>query len=183
MHAEGLAGGKGCGGAPAPMRRSLAAMGAVALISAIGLLGPSASSAMAPEKFSFSFSNPGVTDCGAFEDQFTDFFAARGVTYFDSAGDPIRIVIHWEHHSNDTNSVTGLTLHEHGHFTETIDLLSGTDTITGNEEVMNRPGTGVVVQDVGKVVYDEDGNLIFFAGGRKHSEVLLGDQVLCDALA
>ena len=48
---------------------------------------------------------------------------------------------------------------------------------------MNRPGTGVVVQDVGRVVFDADGNLVFFAGGRKHSEVLLGDQVLCDALA
>ena len=47
---------------------------------------------------------------------------------------------------------------------------------------MNRPGTGVVVQDVGRVVYDADGNLIFFAGGRKHSQKLLGEQVLCDAL-
>jgi hypothetical protein len=54
--------------------------------------------------------------------------------------------------------------------------------ITGNQEVMNRPGTGVVVQDAGKVVYDEDGNLAFFAGGRNHSEELLGDEVLCDAL-
>ena len=48
---------------------------------------------------------------------------------------------------------------------------------------MNRPGTGVVVQDVGRVVFDADFNIVFFAGGRKHSEVLLGDQVLCDALA
>ena len=156
---------------------------AVVLTSAVGLFGPAAASATPPERMAFSFSNPGVTDCATFEDQFTDFFDAKAVTYFDSAGNPIRFVIHWEHHSNDPNSVTGLTLHEHGHFTETIDLISGTDTITGNEEVMNRPGTGVVVQDVGKVVYDADGNLVFFAGGRKHSEVLLGDQVLCEALA
>ena len=114
---------------------------------------------------------------------FTDFVDAVGTVYFDQSGEPVRIIIHWEHHSNDTNSVTGLTLHEHGHFTETIDLLSGTDTITSNEEVMNRPGTGVVVQDVGKVVYDADGNLVFFAGGRNHSGVLLGDEVLCAALA
>ena len=107
--------------------------------------------------------------------------AAPGVRR--SAGNLIRIVIHWEHHSNDTNSVTGLTLHEHGHYTETIDLLAGTDTLTGNQEIMNRPGTGVVIQDVGRVVYDADGNLVFFAGGRKHSEELLGDQVLCQALA
>ena len=29
---------------------------------------------------------------------------------------------------------------------------------------MNRPGTGVVVQDVGKAVTDADGNVVFFAG-------------------
>jgi hypothetical protein len=165
------------------MRRSVALVGLFALTAVFGLLGPATAAGRAPERSTFSFSNPGVIDCGSFKDQFTDFFAAHAVTYFDRAGDPIRIVIHWEHHSNDTNSVTGLTLHEHGHFTETIDLLSGTDTITGNQEIANRPGTGVVVQDVGKVVYDADGNLVFFAGGRQHSEVLLGDQVLCDALA
>ena len=164
-------------------RWSVAIVAAVALASALSLFSPATASAKPPDRTAFSFSNPGVTDCGAFEDHFTDFFAARAATYFDSTGNPVRFVIHWEHHSNDTNSVTGLTLHEHGHFTETIDLITATDTITGNEEVMNRPGTGVVIQDVGKVVVDADGNVIFFAGGRKHSEVLLGDQVLCDALA
>lgn len=164
------------------MRQKIAIAGTAAVTWVLMLVGPSTALALAPLPVSFSFSNTGVTKCGTFQDQFTDFFDAKAATYFDSAGNPIRFVIHWEHHSNDTNSVTGLTLHEHGHFTETIDLLSGTDTITGNEEIMNRPGTGVVVQDVGRVVFDADGNLVFFAGGRKHSEVLLGDQVLCDAL-
>ena len=140
------------------------------------------SSTRQPERFTVSFTAPGTIDCGTFEDQFTDFFDGAGATYFDSAGNPIRIVVRWEHHSNGTNSATGLTLHEHGHFTETIDLLTGTDTITGNEEIMNRPGSGVVVQDVGKVVIDAGGNVVFFAGGHKHSEVLPGDQLLCEAL-
>jgi hypothetical protein len=156
---------------------------AAALASVFALLGPSSASAVPPHRETVSFSHRGVVDCGTFKDRFTDFFDARGVEYFDSAGNLIRAVVHWEHHSNDTNSVTGLTLHEHGHFTETVDVLTGTDTITGSVEIMNRPGTGVVVQDVGKAVFDADGNLVFFAGGRKHSEVLLGDQVLCDALA
>jgi hypothetical protein len=54
-------------------------------------------------------SNTGTINCGALKDNFEDFFDARAATYFDSAGNPIRFVIHWEHHSNDTNSVTGLT--------------------------------------------------------------------------
>jgi hypothetical protein len=165
------------------MLRNMAMAGAVAVMGVFVLSSPAGASAPASERFTVSSTTPGITDCGTFQDQFTDFLDGKGTTYFGSAGNPIKLVIHWEHHSNDTNSVTGLTLHEHGHYTERIDLLSGTDTITGNEEIMNRPGTGVVVQDVGKVVTDADGNVVFFAGGRKHSEVLLGDQVLCRALA
>ena len=158
---------------------------AIAGVTATLLLAiPSAASALAPvQEGTFSFSESGSIKCDGFKDQFTDFFVGRSATYFDSAGNPIRIVIHAEHTSNDTNSVTGLTLHEHGTFTETIDLLTGTDTITGIQEIANRPGTGIVVQDVGRVVKDADDNVIFFAGGRKHSELFLGDQVLCDALA
>ena len=161
----------------------LGLVGLVALMSVVGLVVPAAASSKPPDRFSFSFSNSDVIDCGSFQDHYTDFFTARGSTYFNQVGAPISIAIHWDHHSDDTNSVSGLTLHEHGHYTETIDLLSGTDTITGNEEIATRPGTGVVVQDVGRVVYDANGDLVFFAGGRKHSEVLLGAQVLCDALA
>lgn len=157
--------------------------GPIAVMAAVALSSPAAASTRAPERFTLSFTSPGTIDCGTFQDQFTDFFDGAGAYYFDSTGNPIRIVVHWEHHSNDTNSVTGLTLHEHGHFTETVDLLAGTDTYTGNEEIMNRPSTGVVVQDVGKLVYDANGNVVFFAGGRKHSGVLLGDQVWCEALA
>jgi hypothetical protein len=102
--------------------------------------------------------------------------------YFDAAGSPIREVLNVEHFSNDSNSVTGLLLHEHGHLV-TIDLVSGTQTVTGNSEIINRPGTGVVIQDVGRAVFDQYGNLVFFAGGSNHSQLLGGEQVFCEALA
>jgi hypothetical protein len=127
--------------------------------------------------------NPGVIDCGTFEDNFVDFFSGTVTTFFDADGNPVRLVFHIEHHSNDVNSVTGLAIQEHGHFTASVDLATGTLTITGNSEVANRPGVGVVVQDVGRAVFDAENNLVFFAGGTKHSEVFGGDQVLCDALA
>ena len=69
-----------------------------------------------------------------------------------------------------------MAIHEHGHFTITLDLITGMATVTGNSEVANRPGLGVVVQDVGRAVFDSDGNLVFFAGGRNHSELFGGDQ-------
>jgi hypothetical protein len=49
--------------------------------------------------------------------------------------------------------------------------------------VANRPGLGVVMQDVGRAVFDADRNLVFLAGGRNHSELFGGDQILCDAPA
>jgi hypothetical protein len=149
----------------------------------LGLALPSPAAAATPDRFPLEFHGTGTVDCGTFEDNFLDDMYGEGTVFFDSAGAPIRVVIHWTHTSTDTNSVTGLTLHEHGHFTETFDLVAGTDTLTGNQEVMNRPGFGVIIQDTGRQVYDADGNLIFFAGGRKHSQVLLGDQPFCDGLA
>jgi hypothetical protein len=156
---------------------------ATMLATALSGLSPTVASASTPERFEFSFANSDTLDCGAFQDVYTDSFEAHGTAYFDASGAPKRIIIQWEHHSNDTNSLTGLTLHEHGNFTETIDFAAGTDTVSGNQEIMNRSGSGVVVQDVGRIVYDQEGNVVFFAGGRKHSELLIGDQVLCDALA
>ena len=160
----------------------------VALVLGVGLVGALAAAGQAvatppthetlpPQEFR------DFIDCGSFQDNFVDFFNVVETTFYDSDGDRVRIVDHVEHHSNDVNSETGLTIHEHGHFTATADLIAGTVTITGNQEVANRRGVGVVVQDVGRVVFDSDGNLLFFAGGRNHSELFGGEQVLCDALA
>jgi hypothetical protein len=161
------------------------ARSAVALTAGLGMTVAvwSPANAAAPARFPVEFHGTGTVDCGTFQDNFVDDFYGEGATFYDSAGAPSRIVIHWTHTSTDTNSVTGLALHEHGHFTETIDLVTGTDTYTGSQEVMNRPGVGVIIQDTGRQVYDADGNLVFFAGGRKHSEVIQGDELFCDGLA
>jgi hypothetical protein len=44
------------------------------------------------------------------------FFDGRGGVWLDAAGQPIRAIEHIAHCSNDVNSVTGFTLHEHNHF-------------------------------------------------------------------
>ena len=168
-------------------RATCAGLALAAVLFGVLSAATAAASASPPGRgFVFASEDPGVIDCGTFQDNFVDFNSVTGTTYYDNNGDPIRAVFHIEHHSNDVNSVTGLTIHEHGHFIVTIDLITGTKTVTGNSEVANRPGFGVVVQDVGRAVFDsedEDGNLVFFAGGRNHSELFGDDQVLCDALA
>jgi len=154
----------------------------VLVLLALGLTAP-AVQAHAPARQLFSFVGHGVVDCGTFEDRFTDYFSGTETLFFDSAGNPVRDVFHVEHHSDDRNSVTGLVLHEHGHFVVTADLLTGTVTIVGNQEVLTRPGFGLGIQDVGRTVFDSNGDLIFFAGGQKRSQLLLGDQLFCDVLA
>jgi hypothetical protein len=167
--------------------RSLRSARLATVIAAVLLLGvmiPSTALAGQRERSHWSVTFPGgVIDCGSFEDHFTDYYDVAETDIFDKGGNLVKVTYHIEHHSDDMNSVTGLTLHEHGHYTETDDLVAGTYTLTGNEEIINRPGRGVVVQDVGRIVYDSAFNITFFAGGRNHSEVLNGGQVLCDALS
>ncbi len=154
-----------------------------ALVAIFAIWATPSAFAMAPEKITFSRSSTGVVDCGAFQDNYTDFFSGTETTFFDKDGNPTRIVVQMEHHAIDVNSVTGLTLDEHGHATFVFDLVNGGGSVSGNLEIATRPGTGVVIQDVGRLEFDADGNMIFFAGGTKHSQILEGSQIFCTALA
>jgi hypothetical protein len=142
-----------------------------------------AESARPPTHEPFSLVEPGVVQCDGFQDNFVDFFTGTQTTFYDQNGEPVQLVIHAEHTSNDVNSVSGFTVHEHGHLTVTIDLITGTVTVTGNQEIVNLPHEGVVLQDTGRVVFDAEGALLFFAGGRKHSQLLQGEEIFCGILA
>ena len=164
------------------IRRRLACEGLVAA-AVIALALPVSALAANGTRLEYDLQFEGSIDCGTFTDDFTDFYHVREVDELDEAGNLLRVTYQAEHHSNDVNSVTGLTIHEHGHFHEVDDFVAGTYTITGAQEVGNRRGTGVVIQDTGRLVLDADFEPIFFAGGRKHSQVLLGEQIWCDALS
>ncbi len=160
----------------------LAVAASVAMLGA-GLLWPAAAMASPRDRLEYDLEQTGVVDCGSFVDNFVDVYHIREVDEFDASGNLIRALYHVEHHSIDTNSVTGVSLQEHGHFYEVDDFVAGTYTLTGAQEVANRPGRGVVIQDTGRIVLSADFELTFFAGGRNHSQWLSGDQVWCDALS
>lgn len=103
-------------------------------------------------------------------------------TFYDASGQPTRQVIQWTHLSNDANSVTGKTIHEHGTFTETLDLVAGTDTVTGRLEIATEPGSGVVIQDVGRIVLDASGNVVFLTPSGRRS-IPQNDSRYCIALS
>jgi hypothetical protein len=116
--------------------------------------------ATAPERFEFDFQNSDTIDCSAFNpnwtfhDDFVDFFHDRGQVWLDADGNPLRAIEHIEHHSNDVNSVTGFTLHEHNHFTVTTDFVTGTATISGAINIMQRRAVGEVIHNTGRKLVD-----------------------------
>jgi hypothetical protein len=160
----------------------------VSVVTLLGLLGwgsgtAAAGSAYPPTREPVSLATPGVVQCEGFQDRFVDFLTGTQTIFYDRNGEPVALVVHAEHTSNDVNSVTGRTVHEHGHLTLSIDLVTGTVTITGNQEIVNLPRQGVVLQDTGRVITDAEDALLFFGGGRKHSEFLQGEQIFCGILA
>jgi hypothetical protein len=139
------------------MPRYAVAAAVVAVVLAFAT-GPAA--AAAPQRFEFDFQFADTIDCfefnpaWTFHDDFVDFFHDRAQVWSDADGNPLRAIEHLEHTSNDVNSVTGFTLHEHNHFTVVTDFVAGTITISGAINIMQRKGVGEVIQNTGHKVID-----------------------------
>ncbi len=119
---------------------------------AASMLTPAAASATAPTTIQFTDQGSGTIDCGTFSDNFVDYFTITETTFYDEQGNVTRVVDQVVHTSDDVNSVTGFTLHEHGHATLTFNPATGQFTIDGSLLVMTRPGYGIVVIAVGRIV-------------------------------
>ena len=87
----------------------------------------------------------------------------RATTFVDSSGTPIRVQRHVQFEGTLTNSVTGKSLLDKGSFMLTIDLLTGTLTLTGAQRHTIEPGKGIVIQGTGRLV-GVPGDLVFQAG-------------------
>ena len=97
----------------------------------------------------------------------------------DATGEVVKIVEHVEHTSDDVNSVTGFTLHEHNHFVATYDLVTRTATYNGASNVMERPGVGSVIRWAGHKVFSFDSDVpIQFSGPG-----IASDEDFCRAVA
>jgi hypothetical protein len=139
------------------MSRFVVAASVAAVVVAFGA-GPAA--AAAPERFEGDFQIVDTIDCSqfnpawTFNDDFVDFIHVRGQVWLDANGDPLRAIEHVHHVSNDVNSVTGFTLHEHNHFTVVTNFVAGTVTLNGAINIMQRRGVGKVIQHTGHKVID-----------------------------
>src|SRR4051794_22210251 len=152
---------------------------------AVLVMGATSASAAAPERFEQDFRFADTIDCSQFDpswtfnDDFVDFFHDRGQIWLDAAGEPLRAIEHIEHHSNDVNSVTGFTLHEHNHFTVITDFRAGTVTLNGAINIMQRRGVGEVIHNSGHKILDlESGEPLVIRGPDDAS-----DEDFCAAVA
>ena len=153
---------------PRPCLRLLpAALAAVAVALLAMLALPVAVSAAPPlvetfhDEGSSPFAGPcpnGVTLVSAFTVDET------ATTFFDQAGTPVRVQIKVNFVGVVTNPATGQSVENPGHFTVIVDLVEGTEAQVGLVFKATVPGVGVVFHDVGRVIFDAAGNLMFEAG-------------------
>ena len=164
------------------MKRSLVGLAVVAL--ALGVAASPAAGA-APQRYTFEDVFSDTIDCSAFNpawtfnDDFVDFFQGRGQVWLDAEGRPIRAIEHIVHRSNDVNSVTGFTLHEHNHFVVLLDFVHGTVTLNGAINIMQRPGAGSVILNAGHKVFDLETGTPFVLAGPDRAD----DEDFCRAVA
>lgn len=159
---------------------------AIVAVTAVAAMLPAIASAKAPERYDIDFVVSDTIDCSqfnpdwTFNDEFTDFFTGRGQVWLDSVGNPVRAIEHVYHRSNDVNSVTGFTLHEHNHITAVYDFVAGTVSLSGAINIMQRPGAGEVIHISGHKVLDlETGEPIVIHGPDTQGN----DEDFCAAVA
>lgn len=136
---------------------------------------------------------PPTTETVEYDDTFTDTEACDFdvevsfagtlliTTFYDRAGEPVRLQIKGEDRGTATNPLNGKTASGRDNWLETVDLRTGTYTIRGLYVRLNVPGHGVVLLDVGYAEFDGDGNLVQLSGPH---QAFVGDfAALCAALA
>jgi hypothetical protein len=174
--ASGTTGSRNLGGTIRQSRRTdliararwAGALGA-ALITLV--LAPNAS-AMAPERFSFTDggTDPGFQHCDGFDISLTSAVIVDGAVFFDDTADPARYQLHYHGRDTFTNSVSGKVIVNPFEFTETYDRVPGTDdftiTLVGHRFQATTPGSGVVLQDVGRLVWSPGEEQLLFSAGQ-----------------
>jgi hypothetical protein len=101
-----------------------------------------------------------TVDCGTFTALVSGTFSQRFTVFFDADGDVTRF-IEFVSAPEDTwtNTTTGESVVVRGHFVQVATRIAGTDafdrTVTGFRYMVNEPGEGITIRDVGRIVYDD----------------------------
>jgi hypothetical protein len=162
----------------------------ISLIAALPALGFAApANATPPDRFAFSesASDPHFLQCEGFEIGLSTTASFSGTVFFDASGEVVRFIGRTQATDTLTNSVTGKTVVNRGEFQEIFTRIDGTDefshALVGFRFMGTSPGEGLVLQDVGRIVYSPDEEEILFLAGQHKVPDPGGEVVFCAALA
>lgn len=143
-----------------------------------------------PVRFTQSFPVDEEVDCGAFTATIEGEVTERYVVFLDEDGDLLRFTKYVSAPADVwTNTTTGASIVVRGHFVQTHVPVEGTDyfavTIRGFRYLVNEPGTGVAVQEVGRITYADPGEQLALSQAGQHDLADPDDIVptFCAALA
>ena len=155
----------------------------IGMAAALAVLAPTAALATPPDTFRIphegTFIDEGASAACGFP-VLVEFSGVQTVqVLYDAAGNPVRLQIHGN--GEATFSANGITLREIERGQIFIDLVEGTETDIGLLFRVFLPDGGTAIADVGRLVFDAEGNLTFEAGPHP---ALHGDfAALCAALS
>jgi hypothetical protein len=166
-------------------------------LAACPLLVGGSASAGPPDHFVQAFKEAGefTFDCSKvgdfdFEVHVVSTYSQRFTVFFDADGNITRFKEYVSApHDVLTNTTTGESIVVRGHFVQVATRIAGTDefdrTITGFRYMVNEPGDGVTIQEVGRIVYDnlDETSWHDVAGQHDLANPMLVEPTLCAALA
>jgi hypothetical protein len=158
-------------------------MAAMSIAVGVSMFGSAAGAAAVPP-VQIAGSDQGntlVADCGTFQvwDEFT--LNWRGTEHYDQDGNPVRVVEHVWGVDRLYNADSGKSFGGSFNQGEMVDLVEGQVKVGGIIFRITVPGSGAVLLDVGRFIFDFDEGIVFLAG---QHQVIEGDlEGLCAALS
>jgi hypothetical protein len=128
------------------------------------VLEPALDTARHPAVETFPIRDEFELPCDGFTAHVTYVGSGRATTYFDAAGEAVRLRIQSNVKGSAVNTQTERTLRDDESIIAVINLLTGEETINGAPAHVTAPGEGIVIHDTGRIVFDAEGNVAFEAG-------------------
>ena len=158
-------------------RRSLLA--GLALLIALAFASPALAAAPSVETFEDVVTGNVLVNCDGFDVIENASTTARVTTFYDNAGNPVRVQVQVKYQGTLTNSVTGKIVVDGPDAFLVVHDLDGSSSSRGLLYSINILGEGVVVLDAGTITFYSDGSVVVRGPHQVYAE---GFGVLCGAL-
>lgn len=112
-----------------------------------------------------------------------DSESVRVTTFFDDAGDPVKVATRANFFGTITNTTTNETFPDHASFTETVNIPAATTTVNGVSYHYIVGGHGQVYAEIGHKISVSDTGEVTFQGGQDDLASDPDLATLCVALA